>query len=277
MSRAFAALQKALPQHALSRLTGRAADSTTPWLKNALIRAFVQFYPVNMSEAERERATDYPSFNSFFTRALKADARSLPADPRAAVSPADGALSQAGLIHRGQLLQAKGHSYSAASLVGEDCPSLDGGAYLTVYLAPHDYHRVHAPVAGELVQTRAIPGELLSVNASTETAIPGLFARNERLVCEFVTDHGRVFVVLVGALIVASIETVWAGPASPYQEVAVTRYGGPEHRFERGAEIGRFLAGSTVIVCFEKGRAELAAQAQPGQIVKMGQELARLH
>ncbi len=276
MSRTFAALQKALPQHPLSRLTGAAARSTRPWLKNTFIESFAAFYGVDLSEAELEDPRAYESFNAFFTRALKPGARPLPEDPQALVSPADGALSQCGVIERGKLLQAKGHSYSLESLIGEPCEDFQGGTFLTVYLAPRDYHRVHAPLAGELVKTRAVPGELLSVNASTEAAIPGLFARNERLVCEFATSQGRAFVVLVGALIVASIETVWEGPQSPYRDEVVSGYGGEHYHFERGAELGRFLLGSTVIVCLQRNQLTLREKLAPGTSVRMGEPLGTL-
>jgi len=244
-----------------------------------LIRNFAKVYSVSLSEAQRQSFDDYESFNDFFTRALKPDARPLPADPLAVVSPADGVVSQSGRIERGRLLQAKGHTYSIEALAGEACPHFDGGTFATVYLAPSDYHRVHAPVRGRLLKTRAIPGALYSVNGSTEAAIEGLFARNERLVCEFQTTHGRVLVILVGAMIVASIETVWDGPASPYRREQVTRFDRDAQTprfYARGAEIGRFLLGSTVIVCFEKGKARFGSNITAGRTLKMGEAIARL-
>lgn len=279
MSRSFIALQQMLPQHALSRFGGRLAASTNPRLSQALIRNFSRVYDINLAEAERESLEDYESFNDFFTRALKADARPLPADPLAAVSPADGEVSQAGTIRRGRMLQAKGHTYALESLLGEAAPEFEGGSFATIYLAPSDYHRVHAPVRGRLLKTRAIPGALYSVNGHTEAAIEALFARNERLVCEFATTHGRVMVVLVGAMIVASIDTVWDGPSSPYRREEVTRFDQPEQTpqfYARGAEIGRFLLGSTVVVCFERGRSRLDPRLQPGRKVRMGEAIGRL-
>jgi phosphatidylserine decarboxylase len=279
MSRAFIALQRLAPAHALSRFGGRLASSTRPWLSRQLIGNFAKVYDVNLAEAERQSLGDYESFNDFFTRSLKPDARPMPADPLAIVSPADGMVSQAGRIERGRMLQAKGHTYSIDSLIGEACPEFDGGSFATVYLAPSDYHRVHAPVRGRLLKARAIPGALYSVNGTTEAAIEGLFARNERLVCEFQTTHGKVLVILVGAMIVASIETVWAGPASPYRREQVTRFDSSAQTpqfYARGAEIGRFLLGSTVIVCFERERARLDRRIQPGQKVKMGEAIGRL-
>jgi phosphatidylserine decarboxylase len=279
MSRTFIALQRLLPQHALSRFGGRLAASRNRRLSSFLIRNFARVYDINLSEAERQSLRDYESFNDFFTRALKPDARPLPADPLAVVSPADGAVSQAGIIERGRMLQAKGHTYSLESLLGEAAPAFDGGSFATIYLAPGDYHRVHAPVRGRLIKTRAIPGALYSVNGRTEAAIEGLFARNERLVCEFATTHGQVMVVLVGAMIVASIDTVWKGPSSPYQREEITRFDQPDQSpafYARGAEIGRFLLGSTVIVCFERNRSRLNPDLKPGRKVRMGEAIAKL-
>jgi len=279
MSRTFIALQKLAPAHALSRFGGQMASSTRRWLSQRLIGNFARVYDVNLAEAERESLADYESFNDFFTRSLKPGARPMPADPLAVVSPADGMVSQAGRIEKGRLLQAKGHTYSIDALAGESCPRFDGGTFATVYLAPSDYHRVHAPVRGRLLKTRAIPGALYSVNGSTEAAIEGLFARNERLVCEFQTTHGRVLVILVGAMIVASIETVWDGPPSPYRREQVTRFDSDAQTprfYARGAEIGRFLLGSTVIVCFEPGQARLGSKIKAGRTLKMGEPIARL-
>ena len=273
MSRTFAALQRLLPQHALSRVTGRAAAAQTPWLKRLLIERFAHAYRVNMTDAARELLDDYSSFNDFFTRELKPGARPLAVDPLAALSPADGTISQAGTISAGQLLQAKGHRYSLAALAGPVAGNFEGGRFVTVYLAPNDYHRVHLPLAGTLRETRAIPGALFSVNYTTERSIHGHFARYERLVCSFETNSGAMLVVLVGALIVASIETVWPGPPSPYRNETVARH---ELAYPRGAEIGRFLLGSTVIVCFEKNRAHLLDGIHSGTRIRMGEAIARL-
>lgn len=278
MSRTFTALQRLVPQHAVSRWAGTLANARTPWLKSLLIRAFTAVYGVNLAEAEQPEIGAYGSFNEFFTRALAPEARPQPADPLALVSPADGTLSQAGRVTRGRLLQAKGHTYSLEALAGEPARQFEGGTFLTIYLAPRDYHRVHAPVAGLLTRTRAVPGALYSVNAMTEGAIRGLFARNERLVCTFDTAHGQVLVVLVGAMIVASIETIWPGPSSPYQQEIVTEYDAatPGNPFARGAEIGRFLLGSTVIVCLEPGRVQLGADLEPGRRLTVGETVGRL-
>jgi phosphatidylserine decarboxylase len=273
MSRAFAALQRLLPQHALSRLAGHLARSESAWIRRPFIHGFARAYGISLAEAQRSGLDDYHSFNDFFTRALKSGARPLDDDPGAVVCPADGTISQSGTIEDGRLLQAKGHTYSLRALIGEDADEFAGGRFATSYLAPHNYHRVHLPARGTLVSTTAIPGELFSVNALTESAIDNLFARNERLVCRFETDHGAMLVVLVGALIVASIETVWSGPVSPYRKLERT---GHHETLGRGQEIGRFLLGSTVIVCFEPGRIELAPQIRAGTEVRMGQALGKI-
>ncbi len=273
MSQLFASLQKILPQHGLSRLAGRLAASETPWLKNLLIEQFAKVYKVELTEAQQSELQDYVSFNDFFTRALRADARPVVEDPAILACPADGAISQLGNIDQGQLMQAKGHSYSINSLAGQLAEGFEHGTFCTIYLAPHNYHRVHLPYDGTLTHTLAVPGELFSVNAVTENAIEGLFARNERLVCRFETGFGPMLVVLVGAMIVASIETDWVGPQSPYRIEELS-----DHHldYRRGDEIGRFLLGSTVICCFPRGSVQLQQNLKPGTSVRMGQPLAQL-
>lgn len=268
MSKPFITLQRALPQHALSRFGGSIAASERRWLAQPLIRGFMRAYNVDLGEAERTSPQDYRSFNDFFTRSLKADARPMPEDPRAIACPADGTVSEAGRIESNQLLQAKGFRYSADALVGGGplTGAFEGGSFATIYLAPHNYHRVHMPLAGRLTRSRAIPGELYSVNATTAGNVQALFARNERLVCEFETDFGPFVVVLVGALIVASIETVFDAPASPYREQVEREH---DVEFRRGDELGRFLLGSTAIVLLPKEAGEFHARA--GESVRMGQ------
>ncbi len=270
MSQLFAALQRVVPQHGLSRVVGRIAASETPWLKDLFIRQFARIYNVNLDEAEDDNFDEYRSFNDFFTRALKPDAR--PIGP-GIVSPADGSISQLGRIDDNRLLQAKGHGYTLQSLAGRLGAGFENGTFCTVYLAPSDYHRVHLPFAGTLTDTLAVPGALYSVNATTESTIEGLFARNERLVCRFETTFGPMLVVLVGAMIVASITTDWAGPASPYEREEHTSH---HLVFETGDEIGRFLLGSTVICCFPEGAAELDPSLTKGATVRMGQPIARV-
>ena len=266
----FVRLQKALPQHGLSRALGRLAAAEAPWVRGPLIRAFARVYGVDMAEAERPDLASYRSFNDFFSRSLTPGARPVDPAPDAVVSPADGVVSQAGRIERGELIQAKGVRYPFATLAGECAgDGFEGGAFATVYLSPSDYHRVHLPLAGRLVRTVAIPGKLFSVNAATEAGVPGLFAVNERLVMEFETDRGRMLAVMVGAMVVASIETVWDGPRSPYRERVVADH---DRAFDKGAEVGRFLLGSSVVLAFERGRVDLAGLAA-GDVLRMGQRI----
>lgn len=274
MDEAFAMLQRLLPQHGLSRLAGRLARARTPWLRQWLIRTFVRVYGVDMSEAAEPDPDRYDCFNDFFTRALRDDARPLDPEPDALLSPADGTVSQAGTLDGDLLLQAKGTRYRLDALVGpRDAADFYGGSFATIYLAPRDYHRVHLPASGTLTATTAIPGALFSVNARTEAAVTDLFCRNERLVCRFDTGHGPMLVVLVGAMIVASIETVWAGPASPYREEQRLPWHQP---MQRGAEIGRFLLGSTVILCLPPGRVRWGPRTAAGQRVAVGERLGTI-
>ncbi len=273
MSQWFAALQRVVPHHGLSRLTGALARSERTWIRRPFIHGFARAYGIDLTEAERCHLDDYRCFNDFFTRALKPDARPLDPDPGAILCPADGVVSQCGTIDGDRLLQAKGTHYRLRSLIGRDAPDYLNGSFATVYLAPHDYHRVHLPLAGRLVRTTAIPGELFSVNARTEAAISDLFCRNERLVCEFATAWGNMLVVLVGAMIVASIETVWGGPTSPYRRQQEDRW---DRTFERGDEIGRFLLGSTVIVCLPPGRMRIDPRLGAGLPVRVGQRIGQI-
>ena len=265
----FTAMQRLLPQHLLSRLTGRLAQATTPWLKHQLIRAFASYYDVDLAAAARARLDDYRSFNDFFTRELKPGARPLPEEDAAIVCPVDGTVSQTGRIADGQLLQAKGWRYTLAALAHQLADGFDGGSFATFYLAPRDYHRVHCPSSGVLTAAKAIPGTLFSVNSFTEAEVEGLFCRNERLACLLQTPQGALLIVLVGALIVASIETPWPGPHSPYRASELLT---PNASLARGDELGRFLLGSTVILCVPPGRCSFAS-LQPGQTVRMGQAL----
>lgn len=275
----FIWFQHVVPQHLLSRLAGTLASSKVPWLKDQLIRRFIRAYSVGMGQAQRS-AGEYVSFNDFFTRALKPGARPLADSDTHILCPADGAISQLGQIEGGRILQAKGQNYTAAELLGGDealAAKFDGGQFITVYLSPSDYHRVHMPVAGSLSETVYIPGDLFSVNTATAGAVPRLFARNERLSCVFDTAHGSVASVMVGAMIVASIETVWAGLVQPHgKQLIRSDFAEPEApQLEAGAEMGRFLLGSTVILLFEPGQIEWLADFRAGDTVRMGQALAR--
>jgi len=268
---AFSLLQYPLPQHALSRLTGKFAQCDNPWVKNTLINAFIKRFEVDMSQALEPDPSAYATFNDFFTRALKADARPL---GDGLLSPADGTLSQYGRLQAGQLVQAKGHTYSAQTLLGGDTALAEeflGGSFATVYLSPRDYHRVHMPVTGTLREMIYVPGRLFSVNEATAKHVPGLFARNERLVCVFDTQHGPMVMVLVGAMIVAAIETVWSGQVTPLSGHPQRMGFGQPITLEKGAEMGRFKLGSTVVMCFAN---PVAFEDIPtGSMVQMGQTL----
>ncbi|MGE4535134.1 archaetidylserine decarboxylase [Halomonas sp.] len=273
LAKLFSLIQYPLPHHLLSRLVGRLAECRQPALRNALVRAFIRRFGVDMAEAAEPDPTAYATFNDFFTRALAADARPIGAG---VVSPADGRLSQFGAIEAGQLLQAKGHRFSAMDLLGGDGDAARrflGGSFATVYLSPSDYHRVHMPVAGTLTEMVYVPGRLFSVNAATTAHVPGLFARNERLVCHFDTKHGPMALVLVGAMIVAAIETVWAGQITPLPrgDVQRIRFETPVH-LAKGEEMGRFKLGSTVVMAFAEPVA-FADGIEAGDKVRMGQSL----
>jgi len=274
MKRFFIILQKLLPQHALSRLLGILARSERTFIAQPLIRAFMRAYKISLQEAQRKQPDEYHSFNDFFTRALETSARPITRAIDSLICPADGYISQIGSIRDGTLLQAKGVHYSLAKLLGDVSASKSAhrdGRFVTIYLAPSNYHRVHAPTDGQLHTTIAVPGKLFSVNDTTANAIPDLFARNERLVCHYENARGPVSLVFVGAMIVASIETVWQDTPSPYKKFASRRV---EHEFQQGDELGRFLLGSTVILCLP-ANVRFDAELTPGTPVRMGQALGR--
>lgn len=277
----FIALQYLLPQHTLSRWVGKLAQSRWVRTKNFLIKAFATHFVVDMSEAVEEDLTQYENFNAFFTRALKPGARPICEAENAIACPADGAVSEIGTIELGSVMQAKGQYYSLISLLGGDAGLtnvLMGGKFLTVYLSPRDYHRVHMPVAGRLVKMTYVPGQLFSVNQTTANNVPGLFARNERLVCEFEADFGRFAVVLVGAMIVASIETVWAGEVAPIRPRlhSVNYVEASEILLQKGEEMGRFKLGSTAIILFPENTVEWQQALSNGSAVRMGQAIGQL-
>lgn len=269
-------LQYVLPHRALSRVVYWATRWTfAPW-KNWLIRTIVRNYDVNMAEAAQSDALAYQHFNAFFTRKLRADARSADTDPAALLSPADGRVSQAGTIVDGRIFQAKGQHYSAAELLGDEAAAIPyrDGAFATIYLSPRDYHRVHMPLKGTLQETVHVPGRIFSVAPFAVAAIPRLFARNERLVCHFEGEHGPFVVVMVGAILVSSVATVWDGLVIPPYASAIRRksFVGQQITLERFAEMARFNMGSTVIVLLPRGTTGLEA-LQPQQAVKIGQRI----
>lgn len=274
----FIALQRLTPQHLLSRLAGTLANSENPLIKNTFIRWFVKRYQVDMSLALEENPTAYPNFNAFFTRALKPTAR--PLDPAAdsIVCPADGVISQLGQIVDGRVLQAKGQDFSVLELLGgqtERAEQYRYGQFMTIYLSPRDYHRVHMPLAGKLEQMTHIPGQLFSVNKVTAEHVPRLFARNERVACHFQTENGPLASVMVGAMIVASIETAWAGLVAPARrQIRHTDYlKHPTVELAKGDEMGRFLLGSTVILLLPQGASTWSPELIPGSQVQMGQKI----
>jgi len=279
--RLYVGLQYLLPQHLLSGLMYRVTRLRWPPLKNLIIRLFVRHFRVDMSEALESDRTAFVSFNDFFTRALHPDARPLPTGADAVLCPADGALSQLGNIEDGRIFQAKGHDYSLLELLGgrEDWAAcFAGGSFATVYLSPRDYHRVHMPAGGTLREMIHIPGRLFSVNAVTTSLVPRLFARNERVVCLFEGDAGPVAVILVGAIFVGSMETVWAGQVTPRgRESPSRRYDGHSAiRISRGAEMGRFNMGSTVILLFPRGQVTWDDSLEPGDVLRVRQRIGTL-
>ena len=281
------ALTYILPHRLLSSLARKLAYSTDPKTKQWLIDTVVRKFGVDLSEAAEPEASAYPSFNAFFTRALKPGARTPDPDPRAILMPADGRISECGHIGRsnvgvlheepGHIFQAKGHGFTTAELLADEvaAEAFDGGVYATVYLSPKDYHRVHMPWTGKLRETVHVPGRLFSVGTDAVGTVSKLFARNERLVCHFDTDFGPMAVVMVGALLVSGVETVWSGiEIPPYGgPVTVKDYRGENIVLERFAEMARFNYGSTVIVLWPKGAVELARQFQHAEPVVLGQRM----
>ena len=269
-------LQYLLPKRALTELAGRFAGAKLGWLTTAAIRRFVARYGVNMQEAADPDIAGYPTFNEFFTRPLRGDARPL-ADADF-VCPVDGAISQFGAIEGNTIFQAKGHSYTAAALVGGDAElaaRFEDGSFATLYLSPKDYHRIHMPCSGHLRRMIHVPGALFSVNPATARGVPGLFARNERVVCVFDGECGPFAMVLVGATIVGSMATVWHGVVNPPRTKAIRdwRYDGKEVLLYRGGEMGRFLLGSTVVLLFPKDALRFNPQWRPAQPIRMGEAM----
>ena len=274
------ALTYVLPHRLLSSLARSLAYSTHRSTKQWLIDTVTRKFGVDLSEAAEPDPTAYPTFNAFFTRALKPGARVADADPAAFLMPADGHVSQCGDIVDGRIFQAKGQSFTAAELLGDDeaaRPFADG-VYATVYLSPRDYHRVHMPWTGTLRETVHVPGRLFSVGTDAVASVPRLFARNERLVCHFDTEFGPMASVMVGALLVSGVETVWSGVEIPAYGDRITRkdYRGKGIELERFAEMARFNYGSTVIVLLPPGVAAFAPALHAESPVKLGQRLATL-
>ena len=268
--------QYLLPKQALTALAGRVASARGGWLTTRLIAWFVKRYNVNMAEAADPDVASYATFNAFFTRALKDGARPLANAPL--ICPVDGAISQFGPMQKDQIFQAKGHHYSSTALVGGDAAlaaRFDDGSFATLYLSPRDYHRIHMPCDGRLSRMIYVPGELFSVNPTTARGVPGLFARNERVVCVFESARGPFVLVLVGATIVGSMATVWHGVVNPPRagELREWRYE-MDITLKQGDEMGRFLLGSTVVMLFPKGPLAFNPAWAPGRAIQLGEAMA---
>jgi phosphatidylserine decarboxylase len=277
----FVNLQYCLPHHLISRIVGLVAQCENQFIKKQFIHRFAKHYQVNMDEAEQPGLDHYPNFNAFFTRALTASARPINIQTDSVISPADGVISQIGNIASGHIIQAKGMRYTARSLLGghvDDAQPFLEGDFATIYLAPKDYHRLHMPISGTLTKMIHIPGRLFSVNPTTAESVPNLFARNERIVALFDTAVGPMALVLVGAMIVASIETVWHGIVTPPTRSKIQHwdYSDNSIRLEKGAEMGRFRLGSTIIILFPQNTVQWNASAQPDESVLMGSSVANL-
>ncbi|MDH5301816.1 MAG: archaetidylserine decarboxylase [Gammaproteobacteria bacterium] len=283
--------QYLLPHHLLSRGMHWLARQETPWLKNLIIRFIYKKFDIDTSTAEIENPLEYRSFNHFFTRSLRPDARPISTDRQLLVSPVDGTVSQAGLIGEHaqpgslpiqDIFQAKGRYFSLDELLGGDrqrAMPFVGGHFATIYLSPKDYHRIHIPVDATLKEMVHIPGRLFSVNPATTRAVPRLFARNERVACIFDTAHGPMAIVMVGAIFVSSIETVWAGEVTPpsRSKVRSWHYLAKQHQFAKGAEIGRFNMGSTVVVLFGPNMVNWTKDITAEHVIRMGEPLAEFN
>lgn len=271
--------QYLLPKQLLTMIAGRFASARAGSLTTSAIRRFVARYGVDMSEAADPDIASYATFNDFFTRALRPGAR--PLAPAAVICPVDGAVSQLGAIQHDQIFQAKGHRYSTTALLGGDAALAEpyrDGSFATIYLSPRDYHRIHMPCPGRLLRMVHVPGSLFSVNPLTARGVPGLFARNERVVCHFQTPLGPMALVLVGATIVGSMATVWHGVVNPPRggEIREWRYDDPALRFAKGQEMGRFLLGSTVVMLFPRPALAFNPDWSPGRAVRLGEPMAGL-
>ena len=270
--------QYLLPKQALTTLAGKFASARLGGLTTSVIRWFVGRYNVNMAEAANPDIASYTSFNDFFTRALKPGAR--PLAQADLICPVDGAISQFGPIAKDQVFQAKGHTYSTTALVGGDAAAaarFDNGHFATLYLSPRDYHRIHMPCAGELTRMVHVPGDLFSVNPTTARGVPGLFARNERVVCFFESAQGPFVLVLVGATIVGSMATVWHGQVNPPRTGVLRQwdYAPGQVSLQKGDEMGRFLLGSTVVMLFPQGPLQFNPQWSPTRPIQLGEAMAQ--
>jgi len=271
--------QYLIPKHFLSELMHRFMQIRVKWIKNATIKALTKIYGINIFEAADENIENYEHFNAFFTRALKEDARPIDANPNAWCSPVDGLISQSHHIHQNTLTQAKGHEYTLEALVGGDieyAKTFQNGDAMVIYLSPKDYHRIHMPSDGKLLSMTYVPGDLFAVNPATVRNVEGLFARNERLVLRFENEHGPFCLIMVGAIFVGSMETVFAGKITPDYQPTLSHWDYSEQNlnFAKGDEIGRFNMGSTVVLLTPENHLPELGKITPNTPIQMGQHLA---
>ncbi|SHI46150.1 archaetidylserine decarboxylase [Cycloclasticus pugetii] len=281
MDKLFILLQHILPKHSLSALMHKLARCKTPWVKQFIINTVIKQFGVNMSEAAQPDPEAYESFNAFFTRQLREDARPLEHDDTTIACPVDGTISQMGSIENGELFQAKGKSFNLSALLGNDSLSseFEDGQFTTVYLSPKDYHRIHFPVDGTLKKMVHVPGELFSVNQTTVEAIDELFARNERVIASFDTPAGPMAMVMVGAIFVSSIETVWYGEVTPprHNQIRQWQYSDNKQQYKKNDEMARFNMGSTIVMLYGKDKVTWAENLAAGDAVQYGQVIAKIN
>ena len=278
----FIASQHIVPQHLLSRLVGWVAETKISWIKNLFISKFIKAFNVNMDEAQRQTPEAFENFNDFFTRELKPGMRPIAEENNAIACPADGAISQLGPIENGRVFQAKGHDYSLIELLGGEAETAEpfmGGQFATIYLSPKDYHRIHFPIGGTLKKMVHVPGDLFSVNPTTVAAIDELFARNERVIAFFDTPAGPMAMVMVGAIFVSSIETVWYGEVTPprHNQIRHWSYQDKKLKYKKNEEMARFNMGSTVVLLYGKDKVTWAEGLAAGDTVQHGQVIAKMN
>lgn len=280
-ARLFIALQHIIPQHLLSKMMWKLTRCEYKWLLNLMLPLFIRQFNVNMNEAKNADWKSYTSFNDFFTRELSEDAREICADNKAIVSPVDGAISQLGKINTDLIFQAKGHAYSLTQLLGDRDDlgkTFKNGQFNTIYLSPKDYHRIHMPIDGTLKEMIHVPGQLFSVNPTTVENVPALFARNERVICLFETAAGPMAMVLVGAIFVGSIETVWHGEVTPPRRKNIRNWIYDEEplSYSKGEEMGRFNMGSTVILLHANKKMEWNEELAAETTVRLGESIGTI-
>jgi len=281
-NKAFALIQRILPHHFLSSIMYKITRIETRWFKNFFITRFIALYDVDMNQAQNQNVNEFKCFNEFFTRPLKPEARPIAKGSNTIISPVDGTVSEAGRITNGQIFQAKGKTYSLETLVGgspERAQFYKNGYFATLYLSPRDYHRIHMPVAGRIREMVHVPGRLFSVSPSTVRSVNSLFARNERVVAGFTTEAGPMAMILVGAIFVSSMETVWAGTITPPNGRHLRQWSYDTHEpmhFDKAAEMGRFNMGSTVILLFPENSIQWEDKLVCGKKIQLGEKIGEI-